>query len=158
MDALAEWFRKFNAREQAYLVGAAVAVSLYILYMGIHKPLTGRRDEMVQRNVATQVTLTRVQAMASELKQLQSSGSSTVRRNMNQLINTSTSDVGIRPTRIQPNSRGETSIRFENVSFADLLRWLYRMEYGEGIAVKEVAINQGDRGGLVKATIRLGQG
>jgi type II secretory pathway component PulM len=77
---------------------------------------------------------------------------------MNQLINASTTEVGIRPSRIQPNSRGEPQIRFENVGFAELLRWMHRMEFREGIAIKEVAINPGDRGGLVKATIRLGQG
>lgn len=158
MQALQDWFRKFNSREQAYLLACAVAVTLYVLYMGMWKPLVGMRDDMKQRNIATQVKLSNVQAMASELKQLKSSGSTQVRRNMNQLINTSTADVGIRPTRIQPNSRGETSIRFENVGFSELMRWLYRIEYGEGIPVKEVAINQGDRGGLVKATIRLGQG
>ena len=158
MKALQDWFRKFNAREQAYLLACAVSVTLYILYMGLWQPLVGMRDDMKQRNIATQVTLSNVQAMASELKQLKASGSTQVRRNMNQLINTSTADVGIRPTRIQPNSRGETSIRFENVGFSELMRWLYRIEYGEGIPVKEVAINQGDRGGLVKATIRLGQG
>lgn len=158
MQALQEWFRKYSAREQAYLLACAVAVSLYILYMGIWQPLVGMRDDMAQRNIATQVKLSNVQAMASELQQLKASGTTRVRRNMNQLINSSTADLGIRPTRIQPNSRGETSIRFENVNFAELLRWLYHMEYGEGIPVKEVAINQGDRGGLVKATIRLGQG
>ena len=111
---------------------------------------------MALRNAATEEKLSRVQVLASELKQLKSSGVPVRSRNMNQLINASTADVGIRPTRISPNSRGETQIRFENVGYAELLRWLYRMEYGEGIAVKEVAINQGDRGGLVKATIRLG--
>jgi general secretion pathway protein M len=156
MTALRDWFRQFNAREQAYLLSAAAAVLLYLLFVGVMKPLGGMRDEMAQRNAVTEETLSRVQAMASELKQLKAGGSPGRSRNMNQLINSSTADVGIRPTRISPNSRGETQIRFENVGFSELLRWLYRMEYGEGIAVKEVAINQGDRGGLVKATIRLG--
>ena len=150
MDALREWFEKYSAREQAYLLAAAIVVLLYVLFMGIWKPLAGMREDMAMRNAVTQETLSRVQAMAS--------GGTRVSRNMNQLINASTADVGIRPTRIQPNSRGETSIRFENVGFAELLRWMYRIEYGEGIAIQEAAINQGDKGGLVKATIRLGPG
>ena len=158
MDALRDWFEKYSAREQAYLLAAAIVVLLYVLFMGIWKPLAGMREDMAMRNAVTQETLSRVQAMASELKQLKASGGTRVSRNMNQLINASTADVGIRPTRIQPNSRGETSIRFENVGFAELLRWMYRIEYGEGIAIQEAAINQGDKGGLVKATIRLGPG
>ncbi|MEE4191737.1 MAG: type II secretion system protein M [Halieaceae bacterium] len=156
MDGVLRWYRQFNAREQAYLLAVAVVLVLYVMFMLVLKPLAGMRDEMALRNVATEEKLSRVQAMASELKQLKASGTPQVNRNINQLINASTADVGIRPTRISPNSRGETQIRFENVGFAELVRWLYRIEYGEGIAVKEVSINQGDRGGVVKATIRLG--
>lgn len=156
MDGVLRWYRQFNAREQGYLLAVAVVLVLYVMFMLVLKPLAGMRDEMALRNVATEEKLSRVQAMASELKQLKASGTPRVNRNMNQLINASTADVGIRPTRISPNSRGETQIRFENVGFAELVRWLYRIEYGEGIAVKEVSINQGDRGGVVKATIRLG--
>ena len=157
MNALREWFFKFNTREQGYLLTAAIVVVLYVMYAGALKPLAGMRDEMAQRNIATQQVLTRVQAMASEIQAL-NSGARPRARNLNQLINASTSDVGIRPSRIQPNARGETTIRFENVAFSSLLRWLYRMEYGESLAVKEVSLNQGDGNGLVKATVRLGQG
>jgi len=158
MAAILSWFRTYNEREQAYLLAAVAAVFLYALYVGLWRPVAGMRDDMQARNKATEASLSRVQAMASELKQLQESGDATQARNMNQLINASTADVGIRPTRIQPNSRGETQIRFENVGFDQLMRWMHRMEFDEGIAIKEVAINQGDRGGQVKATVRLGQG
>ncbi len=156
MDALRDWFRKFTAREQAYLLAAAVAILLYVLFMGIWRPLAEMRDEMERRNAATEATLSRVQVLAGELRQLKAAGVPAGNRNINQLINRSTADLGIRPSRISPNSRGETQIRFENVGFAELMHWLHRMEYGEGVAVKEAAINQGDRGGVVKATIRLG--
>ena len=148
----------FQETEQAYLLAAAGAIILYVLFVGIWKPVSQLRDGMAQRNAVTEESLARVQAMASELKNLRDSGGGPVNRNMNQLINATTAEVGIRPSRIQPNSRGEPQIRFENVGFAELLRWLHRIEYREGIAIKEVAINQGDRGGLVKATIRLGSG
>lgn len=153
-----EWFQKFTQREQAYLLIAAVAVFLYLLLMVIWRPLASMRDDLVEQNAQVASTLLRVKAMASELQRLQSSGGTRGTRNMNPLINSSTSEFGIRPTRIQPNSRGETQIRFEDVNFSQLMRWLHRMEYVEGILVREVAITQGDRGGLVKATVRLGQG
>ena len=153
-----EWFQKFTQREQVYLLGAAVAVFLYLLLMIIWRPLAGMRDDLAEQNAQLASNLLRVKAMASELQRLQSSGGTRGTRNMNQLINSSTSELGIRPTRIQPNSRGETQIRFEDVNFSQLMHWLHRMEYVEGVLVHEVAINQGDRGGLVRATVRLGQG
>ncbi len=153
-----EWFQKFTQREQIYLLVAAFVVVFYLLLMVIWRPVANMRDDMATRNEQTTDKLVRVRAMASELRQLQTSGASQRSRNMNQLINSTTSELGIRPSRIQPNSRGETQIRFEDVSFTQLLRWLHRMEYTEGILIREVAINQGGRGGAVKATIRLGQG
>ena len=153
-----EWFQKFTQREQVYLLTAAVAVFLYLMLMVIWRPLATMRDDMAAQNTQVASTLQRVEAMASELQLLKSSGSTRRTRNMNQLINSSTSEMGIRPTRIQPNSRGETQIRFEDVSFSQLMLWLHRMEYVEDVLVHEVAINQGARGGLVKATVRLGQG
>jgi type II secretory pathway component PulM len=158
VKAVLEWFQRYNEREQAYLLAAAVGVILYVLFMGVWKPVSQMRDDMAQRNAVTEESLARVQAMASELRNLRASDTGPRNRNMNQLINATTAELGIRPSRIQPNSRGEPQIRFENVGFAELLRWLHRIEYREGIAIKEVAINQGDRGGLVKATIRLGPG
>jgi general secretion pathway protein M len=153
-----EWFQKFTQREQLYLVGVAVAVVLYVLLMLIWQPLAQQRNEMQTRNVQVAEQLARVQAMAAEVQHLQSTGTVRSTSNMNQLINTSTNKFGIRPSRIQPNSRGETQIRFEDVAFSPLLRWLHQIESDQGILIREVAINQGDRGGLVKATIRLGQG
>jgi general secretion pathway protein M len=155
---LKEWFQKFTQREQVYLLAVGMAILLYLLLVVLWQPLSHKRNEMEIRNVQVAQQLARVQALASELQQLQSSGSKRNNLNMNELINNSTNKYGIRPSRIQPNSRGETQIRFENVGFTPLLRWLHEIEDEEGILVREVAINQGDRGGVVKATIRLGQG
>ena len=153
-----EWFEKYSQREQIYLIVVAVAVTLYLLLVVIWQPVAGMRNEMATRNIQVAEQLARVKSMASELQALKSSGSGQRSLNMNQLINSSTNQYGIRPSRIQPNSRGETQLRFEGVEFSKLLQWLHGIESTEGVVIREVAINQGDRGGIVKATIRLGQG
>ncbi len=152
-----QWFQKYTQREQVYLLSAAIAVLLYLLLVVLWQPLASSRNEMAARNVVVKEQLLRVQALAGELKQLSVNGGQGRKHNMNQLINSSTNKLGIRPTRIQPNSRGETQIRFEDVGFTELMRWLHQVEGIDGILVREVAITQGDRGGVVKATVRLGQ-
>jgi general secretion pathway protein M len=153
-----EWFQKYTQREQLYLLAVATVVSLYLLLVVVWRPVAGIRNEMAARNIQVAEQLAMVRAMASELQALKSSGSGQRTLNMNQLINSSTNQFGIRPSRIQPNSRGETQLRFESVEFARLLQWLHGIESTEGVVIREVAINQSDRGGIVKATIRLGQG
>ena len=155
---LLEWFHKYTQREQVYLLVVAVAVTLYLLLVAIWQPVAGMRDELAARNIQVAEQLARVKSMAVELQALRASGSGQRSVNLNQLINSSTNQYGIRPSRIQPNSRGETQLRFEAVEFSRLLQWLYGIESTEGVVIREVAINQGDRGGIVKATIRLGQG
>ena len=151
-----QWFQQYSARQQAYLLAVAAVVALYLLLVLIWQPLAGARDEMALRKRATSQQLARVQALASELQQFNRDGGGQNRHNMNQLINNSTSEFGIRPTRIQLNAWGETRIRFENVGFTELLRWLHKLESLDGVRVREVAINQSDRGGVVKASVRLG--
>jgi hypothetical protein len=70
---------------------------------------------------------------------------------------TSTARYKIRPSRMQPNARGDVQVRFEDVDFAAVLRWLHQLEYTENVQIREVSINQGDRSGTVNASVRIGQ-
>ena len=154
-----QWFEQFNQREQILLLGAAVAVALYLLLVAVWRPVNGMREEMAQRNEQLADALGRVQLMVAELKQLQGNGGAKrASRNLNQVINRSTASYSLRPSRIQPNSRGEVQIRFEDASFENLLRWLYQLEQEEGLLLVDVSLTQADRGGLVNANIRIGQG
>jgi general secretion pathway protein M len=103
---LKEWFQKFTQREQVYLLAVGLVVLLYLLLVVLWQPLSHKRDEMAIRNVQVAEQLARVQALASELQQLKAGGGTRNKLNMNELINNSTNKYGIRPSRIQPNSRG----------------------------------------------------
>lgn len=153
-----QWLQKYTPREQLYLLAAALMIVLYVAVAIVWQPLDRKRDELARNNVQVAAQLAQVKALASELQSLKSGGAASRDLNLNELINSSTNELGVRPSRVQPNSRGESQIRFEDVNFAQLLRWLHRMEMTPGVVVQEVAINQGDRGGLVQATIRIGQG
>ena len=153
---LGVWWRGLTSREQLYLLGATAAVLLYVLLMVVWRPLAVSRSEMAERNVQVARQLQQVQVMVSELQQLDAGRGQVARVNMNQIISSTTQSHNIRPTRIQPNSRGETQIRFDSVGFAELMRWLHQVEGMDGVRILEVSINQGDRGGTVRATVRLG--
>jgi type II secretory pathway component PulM len=74
------------------------------------------------------------------------------------MINNSTAEFALQPSRIQPNSKGEMQIRFEDARLSDLLRWLHQIEVVDGLLIVDASIMQGERGGVVNANIRLGQG
>jgi general secretion pathway protein M len=151
-----QWFKQFNQREQLYLLLCAGALILYLLFVGVWRPVISMRDDMAEQNERVAQSLQRVQAMVGELQVLRAAGGGSKNVNLNQLINTSTRQHAIVPTRIQPSSRGDTQVRFEDVKLESLLRWLHQLEYVDGLAIRELSINQGERGGLVNASVRVG--
>jgi general secretion pathway protein M len=152
-----QWLRQFNVREQLALLLCAGAVVLYCLYIAVWSPVREIRADMSLQNMRVAESLRRVQGLAAELEQLRTSAAPGRSSNLNQVINTTTAKQGIAPTRIQPSASGDTQIRFEDVTFAGLLRWMHQLEFEEGLAIREVSINQGARGGLVNASIRVGK-
>lgn len=153
-----QWFQQFKQREQLYLLLCAAAVILYLLLVGLWRPLANMRADMASQNERVAQSLVKVQAMVGELKQLRTSGGDQAKVNLNQVINNSTSKHNIAPTRIQPSSRGDTQVRFEDVELENFLRWLHQLEYADQLAIRELSINQGQRGGLVNASVRIGPG
>ena len=154
-----DWFSRYNQREQLSLLLLAVAVACYLLFFVVWSPITSMREEMVARNESASEVLQRVDAMVSEVIRLRSSGEGTTRkRNLTSLINQSTSRLDLPVSRLQPNSRGEIQVRLENAAFEDIIRWLYDMEYNEGLMVREVSITQSGVVGRVNASVRIAQG
>ncbi len=153
-----DWFAGLNQREQLSLLVLGIALGLYVVYMAVWSPLSSKRDELAQQNAAIAQSLTRVDAMVSELVQLRSSGVSTGgKRNLTSLINQSTRRLQLPVSRLQPNSRGEIQVRLESAAFDDVLGWLYEMEYKEGLLVREVSITETGTTGRINATVRIAQ-
>jgi type II secretory pathway component PulM len=153
-----QWFQQHNQREQIYLLLCAAAVTLYLLFVGLWQPIASMRADMASQNERVAQSLMKVQSMVGELKQLRAGGGSQGDVNLNQMINVSTSKHSIAPTRIQPSSRGDTQVRFEDVKLENFLRWLHQLEHVDKLAIRELSINQGQRGGLVNASVRIGPG
>ncbi|MCZ6829595.1 MAG: type II secretion system protein GspM [Gammaproteobacteria bacterium] len=153
-----QWFQQFNQREQLYLLLCAAAVALYLLLVGVWRPVTSMRDDMASQNERVAQSLQRVQTLVSELQQLRATGGGQGDVNLNRMINASTSKHSIAPTRIQPSSRGDTQVRFEDVKLENLLRWLHQLETVDDLVIRELSINQGKRGGLVNVSVRVGPG
>lgn len=155
---MSEWFDRFNLREQISLLALGLALLLYLAYMLLWKPLDAQREDMLARNAATAVSLQRVDGMVSEILALrESDGGATRRRNLTTVVNQTTAAAGLAVSRLQPNSRGEIQVRLEGVEFGALAGWLYEVEYGQALLVREVSMTQAGSAGRVDATVRLGQ-
>ncbi len=152
------WFMQLNQREQLSVTVMVVAVVLCLLYLFLWKPLATQRAALALQNTATAESLGRVDAMASEYKQLRKSGAkASSNRNLTTLINQSTAQSSLSVSRLQPNAKGEIQVRLENAAFDKLLSWLHRVEFREGLLVREVSVTQTGNAGRVNATVRIAQ-
>lgn len=153
-----QWFYGLNAREQMSVMALALALLLYVVFVGVLEPLSDKRASLEQQNTVIAESLSDVDAMVSEIKQLRESGAQTNgKRNLTTLINRSTSRLQLPVSRLQPNSRGEIQVRLEDAAFDDMLKWLHEMEYREGLLVREVSMTQGRSSGRVNVTVRMAQ-
>lgn len=135
-----------------------LAVALYLLYMLAIAPMQDKREQLALQNRGVAASLQQVDAMVSEILMLRDGGvQAGPSRNLTSVINQSTASLDLQVSRLQPNSRGEIQVRFENASFDDLLAWLYQIEYPEGLLVREVSITQAGVAGRVNATVRIAQ-
>lgn len=152
------WFLGLTQREQLSVLVLGIALALFAFYTLVWAPLNDRRDALAEQNAAIAQSLTRVDAMVSELLALRDSGARpSARRNLTSVINESTRRLQIPVSRLQPNSRGEIQVRLENAAFDDVLGWLYEIEFGEGLLVREVSITETGTVGRVNASVRVAQ-
>lgn len=152
------WFLRFRVREQIALLAMAAAVFAYVLFMFFLLPLQSARSDLRTRNEATGEALARVDGLASEVRALRSKAAETAspsRRNLTARVNASAERFGLRPSRLQPNSRGAVQVRFEAATVEALLRWLHELESGQGLAVEELSMSQTSAAGIVSASARI---
>lgn len=152
------WFLRFSLREQLALLSMLAAVSLYVLFVVLILPQARARTELAANNAATAATLSRVDAMASEISALRETtdrGSRSDRPGLSALLNDSANRYDLQISRMQPNSRGAVQLRLETAGLDALLRWVHHLETGENLLVEELSLNQTSNAGVVSATLRV---
>ncbi len=152
-----DWFLRFTPREQLALLIMSAAVILYAFVVLVLLPLGNAREELAERNIATATALARVDGLATEIKELRKAGGTarSAGRNLTATVNRSAERFGLRPSRLQPNSRGGVQVRFESAALESLLRWLHSLEDGQGLLVEELSLSQTQLAGTVSATVRI---
>lgn len=152
-----EWFAGLTQREQVAVLALSVALVFWLLYQLALAPVAEQRRQLRDGNAAAATLLGRVDQKVAELMNLRNSGGS-VTVNLTASINQSTQAVGLAVTRMQPNSRGEVQVRFEEVDYDRLVQWIHRAELTDGLVIVDASIGQAGRSGGVNATVRVAEG
>lgn len=156
MNELLLLLNKYNRREQALLLGLAVFVVLYILWVAILSPLNNKRDNLIRANAAASESLSKVQIMSAQIQQLRNQGvQGQASDNINSLVPYSLHANGLKMDGFQPSPAGDVRVRLEMARYDVLMQWLYDLEYRHGISILELSLSETRDAGLVTANIRL---
>lgn len=158
MNRLFELLSRYNRREQTILLVGALAIVLYVLWMGVISPLQQKRDQQIVRNAAASAALGRVEVMALKIRKIRNesqSGNSQGGGNISQLIDSSLRANSLSMSGFQPGTQGEVRVRLDNVNYEPLMQWLYDLEYKHDIAIRDLSLATGNQPGQVTANVRL---
>lgn len=158
MNAFKAWLAQASPREQLTLGLGAIALTIYILFVGVLDPLHSKLERQIVRNQASQEALQRMRVMAARWvnrDQSQEKGRST---SVVELVDRSMRRHNIRMSGMQPSGSSDVRLRLEQVNFDSVLAWLYDMEVVEGAQIRDLSVAAGVEPGTVVVNVRVHKG
>lgn len=155
MNQILTLLNKYNRREQMLILGCAVVLVIYLVWLLVLTPIQKKRDQLYVAATSSTQTLGRVQILAAQIQELRSQGSANTNENINGLIDSSLRANGLQMTGLQPGSNGEVRVRLDRAGYEPLMQWLYEMEYKQGINVTDLSLASTNDPGQVAVNLRL---
>lgn len=150
--------RQLSLRDQAMLVVLAAALLLYLLYQMLWQPLATSNRNLERQNAAAAQSLANMNQLAAKYRELQKANgpaNASEGETLTALVDQSVAANQLHMSRFQPGSSGDVQVRFDNVSFDQVLRWLNELESKHGVTLREYGISPGSGPGLVNVSVRL---
>ncbi|MGQ9426935.1 type II secretion system protein GspM [Gilvimarinus sp. F26214L] len=156
------WFYQQTRRDQIAIAICAVVLAIYVLWMFALRPLSRAAENAETRHEATAASLARVKTLAATLQHHQRTASEQPRQqqvSMANLVDRSTSSIGLRATSMDPSADGQSAaVRFDDADLAKVLQWLHDLETNQQVQVEYLSLIAANQPGQVMATVRLNKG
>lgn len=156
MDAMKEWWSQASSRDQLALVFGGGFLVLYVLYMGVLKPVQNMRIKEETKNNALRNSLENVRSLAAQVvAQKQTSGESSRRGSIENIVQQTVSAKGLQVASMSASGKDGVRMRFDEANFAKVLQWLYEMEVTHSYRIKDLSVAAGANQGMVSVNLRL---
>ncbi|BFM17708.1 hypothetical protein R50073_38910 [Maricurvus nonylphenolicus] len=160
-ESLTNWFYRFSRREQYVLMAGAVVLILYVVYQLWLLPLQNRVD-LARHQVNVVVDdLREVESLSHNILQARKQRSQQQRSqpvNLAELVDRSLRKSQLTMQTYQPGKQGEASVRLSDVSYRQLLAWLYELEQRQGLYISQFTMTTSASTSQVNATVGLSLG
>jgi len=156
MEKLLSSLSKFNRTEQMAILAGVLLLVLVLVWLIIIAPLSHKRDLLLVSTNANQLSLGKVQLLASQYdilnKQSSQSGNG---GDLSGVIDASMRESGMNMSSFTPGAGGEARVRVDKVSSEVLMQWLFDLESKYHVIIRELSITSTNDVGQVSVNLRL---
>jgi general secretion pathway protein M len=160
VDEARSRYIKLAPRERVIVVVGSIVVALTVIYLGIIEPVATAHANRISALASSRALATQLEVAAAAVASAgPKSGAVQAGRGMSLLaaIDQSTrgGSLGKPPASMQPEGDHEVKVRFEEVPFDGLVRWLAQLQTQYGVSVQQLDVESQSGAGLVNVRLSL---
>lgn len=147
---LIQYWRSLKEQEQQLVVGAGGVFIIFVLVMGIFRPLNNAIERAEKSQIKQQELLVWVDESIVKLK---AAGNTRIESNQNlsQIVNSTRSRYNIDISKMQP-SDNSLRLTLDSVEFNQLIEWLDELVNQHGLRVENLDLSRDDKSGYVRVS------
>jgi general secretion pathway protein M len=145
-----KYWRSLKEQEQQLIMVAGGIFVIFVLVMGIFRPLNNAITKAEQSQIKQQALLVWVDESIVKLK---AAGNTRVASNQNlsQVVNSTRSRYQINISKMQP-SDGSLRLTLDSVEFNKLVEWLDELVNQHGLKIENLDLSRDDKSGYVRVS------
>lgn len=146
---LKQW-RSLKEQEQQLVMVAGVIFVIFVLVMGIFRPLNNAIAEAEKNQIKQQELLTWVDSSIVKLK-AGNARAVTSNQNLSQIVNATRGRFDITISKMQP-SDNSLRLTIDSVQFNKLVQWLDELVNTKGVLIENLDLSRDDKPGYVRVS------
>lgn len=145
-----QYWRSLKEQEQQLIMIAGGIFIIFILVMGIFRPLNNAIDKAKKSYVTQQELLVWVDESIVKLKAAGNTQAIS-NQNISQVVNSTRSRYRITISKMQPNNNS-LRLTLDSVEFNQLIEWLDELVNQHGLRVENLDLSKDDKSGFVRVS------
>ncbi|AYM87907.1 MULTISPECIES: type II secretion system protein GspM [Pseudoalteromonas] len=145
-----QYWRSLKEQEQQLIMVAGGIFVIFVLVMGIFRPLNNAIDKAKKSYVTQQELLVWVDESIVKLKAAGNTQAIS-NQNISQVVNSTRSRYRITISKMQPNDNS-LRLTLDSVEFNQLIEWLDELVNQHGLTVENLDLSKDDKSGFVRVS------
>lgn len=151
---------KLAPRERVIVIVGSIVVALTVIYLGIIEPVSTAHANRISALASSRALATQLEVAAAAVASAgPNRGAAQAGRGMSLLAaidqSTRAGTLAKPPASLQPEGDHEVKVRFEEVPFDSLVRWLAELQTQYGVSVQQLDVESQGGAGLVNVRLSL---